>query len=409
MADKNRNGIDDSKEKPKKRSLPGYVTGNAPSDNSIPYEARRQDARLTGNRGLSGGASINAAFPTNRAPLGGSKQFPNSPALPGAMPMQSDAFLANLMRGRGRRQQEQGPTEMSFSDMLAQAMQLFGGSGEGGGPSSVNYDPQRNSARANASEADQKIAGIYAALTNSIAGDAGGIGASYDQAKATQQAAADQAQQNVKAGYQSANDMLTQQAQALGIQEAVANQINSGQANGGDMTQRLSDLGAQNAQAQSQLGTNRQSALDYNTAVAQAARQESASRRAALASELRNILGQIDSAEQETNASLANQYSSSAGQGMDSALSLAKWMYENQTDERRHQDESRRLATEMTLKYPGTQQNNAGLMSPDESWSLIQRLVGAQDPQGLQQYTAKSPENLSAVLDQYINLIRPRG
>jgi hypothetical protein len=315
---------------------------------------------------------MESAWPTDRRPVSAARGRGNSG--PGKA-----GILGRLQSQYGQGIEE--PTEMSFSDILARAMEMFGGGG--GGPSSVSYDPQREAARTNAAESDAKIAGIYNALSQSIVGDAAGIGSSYDQAKAVQQAAADQAQQNVQAGYQSANDMLSQQAAALGIQEAVANQINSGQANGGDMTQRLSDLAAQNAQAQSQLGTNRQSALDYNTAVDQAARQESASRRAALAGELRNILGQIDSAENEANASLANQYGSQQGQAQDSALSLAQWMYENQTDERRYQDDQSRRATELALKYPG-QQGSQPPVNP-ESLRRLQELIGySEDPGAFQ-------------------------
>lgn len=401
MADKNRNGIEDSKERKRRPVFSTYTSGNnrAPVGGT-PYAAREQDPGPQPRRGL-----FPTMFPTNRAPVS-----PTPFRVQSTVPtMGSDEWLAGLARSAGRRNRERGPVEsdaMSFSDILAQAMEMFGGGG-GGGPATVNYDPQRAAARQNASESDQKIAGIYNALVQSIEGDASGIGSSYDAAKQAQQEATQRAVTDTTAGYQSANDMLTQQAQALGIGEAVANQINSGQTNSGDMTQRLADLNASGASAEKQLNTNRQSALDYNTAVSQAARQESASRRAALASELRNILGQIDSAESQANAQAQNEWASQQGAGQSEALSLAKWMYENQTDERRYQDSMEQDAMELALRYP--QQGPAsGLMAPDESWALLQRLVGAQDPTGLQQYTMKSPDNLSAILDAYINLIRPR-
>lgn len=372
MADKNRNGIEDSKEKP--RSLADVISGkgadwslkstpsveNSPNNPSPVVRTYGKYDPSAANRG------IDKAFPTD------------------ARALKADGTPVGRLGVAMPKGTEEAPAaaERTFASTLAEAMKLLSSLGGAGG---VDYDPYRQSARTNAAEADANVGAIYRALATSIGNDAPGIGQQYDTAKQTQQAASDQASQAIQQGYQSGRDMLSQQAAALGIQEAVGNQIEAGQTGAGDMSQRLADSAAQNQTAQTQLNTNRQSALDYNTAVKQAAQQEGAAQRAQRQAELRSVLAQIDVAEQDANRS-------TQGRQGESALSLAQWLWGQDTDEARYQDSLQQSAIEAAMSQgAGTPGVNA------ESVALLQELLGYTDPAQTQQWIQKNPAGATSL------------
>jgi hypothetical protein len=305
--------------------------------------------------------------------------------------MGSDAWIKALAMkaGRNRPGEEEGPVDESFADMLARAMSMFGG--EGGG---VSYDPQRQTARDNAATADANLAAMYAGLSDSIANDAGGIGTAYDQTGQRQQAITDQTGQSLQQGYQSGTDMLTQQAQALGIQEAVANQIQSGSTPAGDLAQRLADNAAAGQTAQTQNTTNRGAALQYNDVVKNAAQQEGAQQRAQRQADLQSILANIDVAEQEANQS-------SRSNSMNNAVSLAQWLYGNQTDERRYQDnlqsDAARLANERYIADLENQPQVGVDRVSAESVALLQELLGYSDPKQFQSWVQENPSGYASL------------
>jgi hypothetical protein len=394
VADRNRNGIDDSRER---GSLSGYLTGINPPSNSTPYAAKDQDpAKRTNGKPFS---LFGGMFPTNSAPVGGGAKFQMRSTVP---PMGSDDWLAGLARrGGGRQQAPEESRQASFADTLAQAIEMMKSlGGGGGGVGRISYDPQRATARANASEADKHLAAMYAGLVSSIEGDAPGIQASYDEALASHKEVADETSETIKQGYQSGSDMLTQQAQALGIQQAVANQINSGQTAAGDLQQALASVAQASETAQTQTGQNRQAALQYNTVVGDAAEQEGAAQRAARQAELQRVLSQIDQAEMEQNTQIDMANASRNDSINSSAMNLAQWLYGNDVDERRYQDSLQAQATEMANEryIAGLDQEQMGIDRVSaESIALLQELLGYSDPREFQRWVQDNPSGYASL------------
>lgn len=351
------------------------------------YADRQKDTNPRSNESV-GDYWLRSMFPTNGAritPVSG--QMPQAPAGPEFL---SPEWRAQHFGARGDR----GPVgpqsaDMSFADTLAQAIEMMRNGGGGG----VNYDPQRQTARDNAATADSNLAAMYAGLVNSIAADAQGIGTAYDTTGQRQQAITDETGQAIQQGYQAGTDMLTQQAQALGIEQAVANQIQNGSAPAGDLVQRLADNAAAGQTAQTQNATNRQAAVQYNDVVKNAAQQEGAQQRAQRQADLQSILADIDIAEQDANRSAqANQYSN--------AVSLAQWLYGNQTDERRYQDalskDAASLANERYIAELENQPQQAMQRVSAESEAFIQNLLGFEDPKQYQMWKQENPSGWAA-------------
>jgi hypothetical protein len=327
--------------------------------------------------------NLGIAFPTNRAGVKRSSNVPNSPGIP----VQSGEWPPKWTQIP--KKDDVGTGESTFADTLAQAIALMREQGGGG----VDYDPYRASARANQAEADTALNSMYTGLAQSIAGDEAGIRQSYGDTIAAQQGLTNQAAQGINEGYRSANDMLSQQAQALGIQEGVQNQINSGQSSAGDLAQHLANNAGAGETAQTQLNRNRQSAVDYNTSVRQAAEQEGAAQRAQRVAELQSVLGQLDMREQEANAQ--------AESGLQSgALSLAQWLYGQNTDERRYQDSLAQSAAEMAMEQMANQEGASVPGVNPQSVALIQELLGYSDPLQFQKWGQENPSGLATLLKQ---------
>lgn len=441
MADKNRNGIDDSKEKPKKKFAPGQQVAHPMfpwlRGKNGPTLARAEERRtnpvslaefftqpatqalnffgdlFTGfgrNKWESYGTGvgdqlfgvqkgyysdvnrnpgINASildniFPTNRSPVSAGKQS-RSP--------ERDRVNRIFRNNSNQPPVDPGAQRRDFASTLAEAIQLLQGLGGGG---SISYDPQRNALRQNAAEADAHLAAMFGGLADSIAADAAGIGSAYDEAIQRQGDITKQIGESIQQGYQSGTDMLTQQAQALGIQEAIANQIESGQTAAGDLQQNLAANAAAGQTAQTLLNTNRASALDYNTAVKQSVQQEGAAQRAARQAALQKFLADIDIAEQQANASAQGDLGGSV-------LSLAQWLYGQNADEARHQDDIAMRAQEIAndyelgmLRYGPKQQG----MNFDEATMFLANLIGqGQGVAGLQAWAKDNPDNLGYALN----------
>lgn len=440
MADKNGNGIDDSKEKIKagqKVSSPFFSIGGrtkverAPEREENPWLAWlnrpiRQGLNFLGD--LSGGFQRNkfdswgtgvgdyalgvtpgyyaeknreaqdprynsrqtlfeSAWPTDRTPVGGYKG-----TMPGGTTPRNP-FEDRNWGQQARDDRAEAPGQMSFSDVLAQAIEMLGGGQDAAG---INYDPYRQTARDNAARADKALQGIYGALARSIAGDAAGIGTSYDQALQGQDAVTSDTAESIQQGYQSANDMLTQQAAALGIGQAVGNQIQRGETGAGDMAQALNDNAASGAGARTQLNTNRQSALDYNTSVKQAAEMEGASQRAQRTAELASVLAQIDMQEQE-----ANRSAQSSGAG--DAIGLAQWLWEQSQgsadDSWQMEKEARELAlSEWIAQQKYGDQQVPGSPINAESTKLLMELLGISDPAEFQRWIQDNPTGYTSLI-----------
>ncbi len=261
----------------------------------------------------------------------------------------------------------EGSTAKTLADYLQEAMSLIGGGGGG-----VNYDPQRATARANASEADARLEAMYRQLRGSIDADAPVIQQAYQTAidSTAQNAATAQAQtQAASDNAQTRNDQVLAN---LGIQQAAGNQIQEGRDLG---TQTAGNIAAQASKGQAagdRLVSNQATALSHNTNIGNAAGLEGNLQRAANQAKLNALLAEIDQKEQQDNASLSEN-------GFSKQLSLANSLldFDRYNQERQDtQDQSlAKLMNDRDIAAMKAQSNQAPdlramlkMMGVDETW-----------------------------------------
>jgi hypothetical protein len=200
-------------------------------------------------------------------------------------------------------QQQQG---MSFADYLAEANALgLGGSG-------TDYTALKAQLQKNASEGDARIAAMYKAFGDSVAGDAAGIGGNYDNAGSAITKSAADAKASVNSGYDAARAAQTQQFATLGIPEAAAVLASQGGAAASDQAHANANIAQNNVASANQNTSHKTNALDYNTNIGNASTLASATDRAALQQALASKLAELEGAE-----------SQDAGNGAKSAFSAA--------------------------------------------------------------------------------------
>jgi hypothetical protein len=230
----------------------------------------------------------------------------------------------------------------NFADVLAEMQALLQSQGAGGG---VSYDPLRAQARSQWQDADARTLAMYQQLQSSIGAEAGNLGKVYDEGVAATNAATEFANQQNAQSAQNIGSMVNQQAGALGIQEAVANDLNAGNLSGQDQMARTADTTARGQITSNQLGSNKVSALDFNSDLVGAAGLQGAMDRGARSNELQRLLAGYDVAEQEANAQSQSSY-------VQQAIDLAKMAYgqenENWQFQNTMQQNAQGEANEMT-------------------------------------------------------------
>lgn len=207
--------------------------------------------------------------------------------------------------------QAQDRAPLTFADYLQMANEMgLGGSG-------TDYAALMNQLRANAANADAKLAAMYGQLQNSIDADAAGIAQNFDTNGQNLNQNAASALDTINNAYQAARDAQTQQFQQLGIQDAAGVLAAQGGAAAGDQANAVGNV-AQNSGANAQQNAqNRTAALNYNTGISNAAGLEGAVQRAAVQQELANRLAEL----QTQQSSEGNQRSQSLFQA---ALGMAQ-------------------------------------------------------------------------------------
>lgn len=245
--------------------------------------------------------------------------------------------------------------EQTLADFLRQAMELIG-SGGGGDIPSVNYDPQRNELNQRASENDARLEAMYRQLRDSIDADAPVLQQGYQQAiDATRQNATD-AQAQTQAATDAANARNNEVLSNLGIQQAQGNIIQNGTDLNTQTAQRIADQAVKGQAANDRLVSNQATALQHNTNIGNAAGLEGNLQRAANNARLQALLAEIDMKEQDQNAAIAAQNASRAQSVLGEQLQLAQWLMNQQTDERRYQDQMQMSVAEMDAEMAAQEQ-----------------------------------------------------
>ena len=256
----------------------------------------------------------------------------------------------------------------TLADYLQEATSLLGSSGG----RSVNYDPQRATARQNAAEADARLEAMYRQLRGSIDADAPVLQQAYQTAidSTAQNAATAQAQtQAASDNAQARNDQVLAN---LGIQQAAGNQIQEGRDLG---TQTAGNIAAQASKGQAagdRLVSNQATALQHNTNIGNAAGLEGNLQRAANQAKLNALLAQIDQKEQQDNAALSENNFSKQLSLANSLLDFDRYGQQRQDQ----QDQSlAKLMNDRDIAAMKLQSNQAPdlramlkMMGVDETW-----------------------------------------
>jgi hypothetical protein len=217
----------------------------------------------------------------------------------------------------------------SLLDYLSQALGITGSMNDSTG--GTDYTGLESVLRQNASDADSRIGAMYRQLQGSYVNDAAPIAAGYDQAHQALAGNADQATQQVNAGYGAARDAQTKMLQNLGIGDAALVQANQGNPGGADQARALSGI-AQNSLANLNANdANKQSAASYNTKIGGAAGLEGNLQRASVQQNLQKALAQLE-AQKSQSASTAKSNNFSQALGLAEALSSDQQNRQHYTD-----------------------------------------------------------------------------
>lgn len=190
--------------------------------------------------------------------------------------------------------------QLSFSEALAQARDQVG-------VNRVSYDPQRQTARSNASEADARLEAMYRQLKGSIDADESKIAAAYTTARDAGNASAAQAQQAVQDASNAANARNDEVLANLGISDAQKQIIGEGRDLASQTARQVGDMGAKQQAAATNLSELQASGVQQNRSIGNAAALEGNTQRAQNQAKLQALLAQIDMKEQQDNQAAEQQ------------------------------------------------------------------------------------------------------
>jgi len=257
--------------------------------------------------------------------------------------------------------------EKTLADYLQEAISMIGSQGGG-----VNFDPQRNTLRQNASEADARLEAMYRQLRGSIDADAPVLQQAYGDAKTATAQNTATALEQTQAASDSATSRNDQVLKNLGIEQAAGNQI----INGTDLaTQTAGAVATQATKGQAaadRLVSNEATALQHNTNIGNAAGLEGNLQRAGNQSKLQALLAELDMQEQQQNAS--------AGQNSFSQqLSLAQSLLGFDRDKQDRQDQLQMTAAEQANSRYAAELKAQGQQLPDLGQYLLALGINPQD------------------------------
>lgn len=412
MADKNKNGIEDQYEKkaviPSNRKKP--AAPKAPDKNILSYgqetrptrpaavsensnwitDRMRDWSNLVGDvaspfrRNVVGGGYGDYLLGANPKDVGGLLgKYPDGSSVPGKN---------NLRRGflREKPSEQQAPqADMTLADYLKMATSLIGQGGSGGVPM-ANYDPQRNTLRANAAENDARLEAMYRQLRGSIDADAPVIQQGYQQAIDSTAQNSATAQQQTQAATDSSNARNNEVLANLGIQQAQGNIIQNGTDLNSQTARQIGDQATRGQAAGDRLVSNQATALTHNTNIGNAAGLEGNLQRASNNAKLNALLAEIGMQEEQVNADRTMQNASMNRNGLGQQLELAQWMMGNAKDDSRYQDKVQMDVAEIASKQQPA-------YDPNYIWQWMKE-NGLSIPEGT------DPRDQAALLNAYRQL-----
>lgn len=406
MADKNNNGIDDSKEyRPGQRTLAPRV-GSANQSNRF---AGTNDAKRAGVNPFFGaldqipgvglytdahrqvlnflGDLTRSDSPQDRIGTGFGDQV---------MGVRPGYYGAKASSGRGGNPGDQlmgvadavgrlgglsqrgpkAPPSMSFLDALRMAAGMVPGANM---IARVNYDPQREAARSQAAENDARLGAMYKQLSDSIAADAPAIQAAYQTAIDNTNAGGAAAQQSVQAANDAAGQRNQQVLANLGIGDAAQQIIAQGRDANTATANQQADMAASQAANAQNLQAAQTSAVQQNRSIGEASTLEGNLQRAQNAARLQSLLAQIGLQESNKNAEIDAQNAQAGQSGFAQAMQLANALYGSNRDELNQQNQLQ-LQAQKLAQSAG--QPSKGQQKLDILGMLIQS--GMIDPNTLQ-------------------------
>lgn len=364
MADKNKNGIPDDKERPSGTLPTGSNRSGQRPSGSVPTGSKNAVASA-GRPALPGSLG-----PGNKTGVASSARGIFSGVGGAASPLNA-VRVGKQMRGLPealrRQTQETQMADTALPSFLANLMNAL----QMGGVSGVDYDPLRNDARARGAEYDARISAMYDQLQNRMRQDGVGVQEGYQQAIDSTADRTQSAQQNIQGASDAAAARNLQQLQALGIGEAAGNIVQEGRDLNSDTARAVQDAAARGQISGDNLQQNRQSAGTLNNSLVGAAGLEGNLQRARVQSELGSLLAQYDMEEQQ-----ARQQSQQ--QSLAQAMSLAGALTDNDWKQRGYQDDLSRYLAEQ--QAAGAQANQPSKMT--QSLAFLQNLMGSPQFQG---------------------------
>lgn len=337
MVDRNRNGIPDEDEKPGRREYAkpkpiSPIGGRRPQVEQNPVVSKNENpfgGLVSLGRTLGGALGLGrpSQSPAERvAPKGAMWKLGRGPRA--ALPPVED-------------------TQKTFADYLNEAMSLLGGEGQGGG-AGVSYDPQRQTLRSNASEADARLEAMYRQLRGSIDADAPVLQQAYGEAIDSTADVAQRAQDQIQGASDAASARNSQVLANLGIEQAQGNIIQEGRDLETQTAGAIADSAGLGQAAGNRLVSNQATALQHNTNIGNAAGLEGNLQRAANQAKLQSLLAEIDMREQQDNAALAAQ--SGGGNRLSQAFDFASEMAGFDRYNQEREDELQMSAQELAAK-----------------------------------------------------------
>jgi hypothetical protein len=368
MVDKNRNGIDDSKE--------GFaVVGFGGKPKAQPASPTRPAAPSTGAakawqdflqgpvRGVSNFAGDLGLWLTSQPIVkgnsAGDQMF--------GVPERRAAAGAGRNMARVSTKTPVAPsvdpvTNPSLLDFLSQAEGLVDQLGIGGGGGGPDYSGAMSSARQEAANNRQHLAGIYGQLRSGLENDRAGIAQNYGGAIDRSQEIAQEAQSTTRAAYDAAQARQDQAANALGMQAAAASQQLDRPTTQQQAADAIADSAARAQNAQTQYNTNQTSATTHSQNVQDASRYSEARAQGALDQSLSDRIAELSQLQAQSQAS-------GQGQRGSAILSLAQSLYGDAQGQSQQNFENRLAYDEML----------AGAQQAPPSYTLAQLMQGQAD------------------------------